>query len=312
MNKHASLPLLAAFLLIPALAQGAGSPFAGRWDMTVTAANETYPGWLQLTEKDGKTEVMVQPRSGHVRPAKFSMQGSRLLVTVTERSERGPGIQWELTANGDRLSGIQKMGDRTADVAGVRAPGLKHAMPAAWNQPEPIFNGKDLSGWEPLGSGDHAKNNWSAKDGVLVNLEGGANLKTSRTFQNFKLHVEFSCPDSGNSGIYLRGRYEVQIACGSRPTANPVQALGAVYGYLAPAKQAAIRPGEWQAYDITLVGRMVTVVLNGVTLIDHQEIPGVTGGALDSNEGEPGPFYIQGDHTGGIRFRYITVALPKS
>jgi len=311
MKKPRILLILAA-ILVPALAQGAANPFAGRWDVTITAANDTYPGWLQLAEQDGKTEVMVQPRSGHAHPAKFTLQGSRLMVTVAEPSERRPGVSWELTANGDKLSGIQKMGDQTAQVTGVRAPELKRPMPAAWTNPEPIFNGKDLSGWEPLGSGDHAKNNWVAKDGALVNLEGGANLRTTRQFEDFKLHVEFNCPEQGNSGIYLRGRYEVQVSCGSRLGGNPVQALGAVYGYLAPAVRVPAKAGEWQSYDITLVGRTVTVVLNGVTLIDNQEIPGITGGALDSKEGEPGPFYIQGDHTGGIQFRNITIALPKS
>jgi hypothetical protein len=312
MKKHAFRLMAAAILLIPAQAVGAGNPFAGRWDITITAGAETYPGWLQLVEKGGKTEVMVQPRSGHAHAANFTMEGSRLIVTVAEPGERRPGVTWDLTVNGDKLSGTQKTGDQSGQVAGVRAPELKRPTPAAWSDPEPLFNGKDLSGWEPLGGGDHAKNNWVAKGGVLINLEGGANLKTTRKFDDFKLHVEFNCPDEGNSGIYLRGRYEVQISCGSRMGGNPVQALGAVYGYLAPATRAVAKAGEWQSYDITLVGRMVTVVLNGTAIIDNKEIPGVTGGALDSKESEPGPFYIQGDHTGGIQFRNITIATPKA
>jgi hypothetical protein len=199
-----------------------------------------------------------------------------------------------------------------ATVAGVRAPKLDRPMPKAWTDPEPIFNGKDLSGWEPFGSGNYTKNNWVAKDGSLVNLEGGANLRTTRKFGDFKLHVEFNCPEKGNSGIYLRGRYEVQVSCGGRPGGNPVQGLGAVYGYLAPSPRVTAKGGDWQTYDITLVGRNVTIAYNGQTIIDSQEIPGITGGALDSNEGEPGPFYIQGDHTGGIQFRNITVQLPKN
>jgi hypothetical protein len=312
MRNHRTLLFRAAFLLIPALALGAGNPFAGRWDITVTAADDAYPGWLQLVEKDGKAEVMVQPRSGHAHPAEFSMAGPRLLVTVSPPSERRPGVTWELTVDGDKLSGTQKRGDQVAKVAGVRAPELDRPMPKAWSDPEPIFNGKDLNGWKPFGSGDHTKNNWVAKDGLLVNLDGGANLVTTRKFADFKLHVEFNCPESGNSGIYLRGRYEVQVSCGGRLGGNPVQGLGAVYGYLAPSPRVTAQGGEWQTYDITLVGRMVTVVYNGNAIIDNQEIPGITGGALDSKEGEPGPFYIQGDHTGGIQFRNITVQVPKS
>jgi hypothetical protein len=310
MIKHGVFLVVSALALMPLSAFGAGNPFAGRWDITITTENDTYPGWLQLTENGGKTEVMVQPRSGHAHDAKFSMEGSKLVVTVAEPGQRRPGVVWTLTAHGDKLSGTQTMGERTAQGAGVRAPELKRPMPAAWGNPEPIFNGKDLSGWEPLGSGDHAHNNWMAKNGVLVNAEGGANLKTTRKFEDFKLHVEFSCPEEGNSGIYLRGRYEVQIACGGRTDGNPVQALGAVYGYLPPSVRVPIKAKEWQTFDITLVGRTVTVVLNGIKIVDNQQIPGVTGGALDSHEGEPGPFYIQGDHTGGIQFRNITVAMP--
>jgi hypothetical protein len=313
MRKHRALLLAAAVLLVPALALGAANPFAGRWDITITAADATYPGWMQFAENGGKAEVMVQPRSGHAHPADFKIEGSHLLVTVAEPSERRPGVLWDLTVSGDKLSGTQTSGDKMAKVAGVRAPELKRAMPKAWTEPKPIFDGKALSGWEPFGSGDHAKNNWVVKDGVLTNLEGGANLKTTQKFEDFKLHVEFNCPAEGNSGIYLRGRYEVQLTCGSRrPGGNPVQALGAVYGYLAPSAQVEAAAGKWQSYDITLVGRTVTIVYNGETIIDRKEIPGITGGALDSNEGEPGPFYIQGDHTGGIQFRNITIALPKN
>jgi hypothetical protein len=86
--------------------------------------------------------------------------------------------------------------------------------------------------------------------------------------------------------------------------------MGSIYGFLAPAVELAKRPGEWESYDVTLVGRTVTVVRNGQTTIDRQEIPGITGGAIDSREGEPGPLYIQGDHTGGMKYRNITISVP--
>ena len=92
------------------------------------------------------------------------------------------------------------------------------------------------------------------------------------------------------------------------PDAEPsFDGLGAVYGYLAPSEMAAKKPGEWQTFDITLVGRMVTVVLNGTTIIANREIPGITGAALDSREGEPGPLLIQGDH-GPIEYRNLRIA----
>ncbi|HRO70124.1 MAG TPA: DUF1080 domain-containing protein [Chitinophagaceae bacterium] len=139
--------------------------------------------------------------------------------------------------------------------------------------------------------------------------KSGSNLVTERKFDDFKLHIEFRYPKGSNSGVYLRGRYEIQIA-DSKGMATLKDQLGAVYGFISPTEMAAKDPGEWQTYDITLVGRMITVVANGKTVICNQEIPGITGGALDSNEGEPGPLYIQGDH-GPIEYRNIVLTPAK-
>ena len=218
-------------------------------------------------------------------------------------------MSWELDAAGDKLAGVQKRGEATTPLAGVRAPALKRAEPKAWTTPEPLFNGKNLDGWEPLG--DPSRSHWTVKDGLLVNQDHGANLRSKRTFNDLRLHFEVNCPDHANSGFYLRGRYEVQLE--SEPlSANPVERrIGSIYGRIAPKTELPRQPGVWETFDVTLVGRTVTVVRNGVTTIDHQEVEGITGGALDANEAEPGPFYIQGDHTGGLKFRNITVAVPK-
>jgi hypothetical protein len=86
--------------------------------------------------------------------------------------------------------------------------------------------------------------------------------------------------------------------------------MGAIYGFLAPNENASKGAGEWQTYDITLVGRRVTVVLNGKTIICDQTIPGITGGALDSDEGAPGPIYLQGDH-GPVLYRNLHITPAK-
>ena len=144
-----------------------------------------------------------------------------------------------------------------------------------------------------------------------MSLGNGAELVTDRKFEDFKLHIEFNVAPGANSGIYLRGRYEVQVEHNSHPEAAE-RSLGGVYGFLAPSTMPAHTPGIWRTYDITLVGRRVTVVLDGVTLIKDKEIPGVTGGALDSQEGLPGPIYLQGSENGRVAFRNIIVtpALP--
>ena len=167
-----------------------------------------------------------------------------------------------------------------------------------------LFNGKDLGGWRLTDPG--AANPWRVEGGTLVSPGGGADLVSDRTFGDFKLHVEFNCAAGANSGVYLRGRYEVQVEDEAAPDA-PERRLGGIYGFLAPSIPAARRPGTWRAYDITLVGRRVTVVLDGVTLIDDQEIPGITGGALDSHEALPGPIYLQGSEPGRVDYRNITV-----
>jgi hypothetical protein len=181
-------------------------------------------------------------------------------------------------------------------------------MPKRWTTPEPLFNGRDLSGWEPMG--DPSKSHWVVKDGLLVNEAHGANLRSTRAFNDFRLHFEVLCPDHANSGFYLRGRYEVQLEY--EPLANnpPERRIGSVYGRIAPERELPRRPGQWETFDVTLVGRTLTVVRNGVTILNGREIEGITGGALDANEADPGPFYIQGDHTGGLKFRNITVAVP--
>jgi hypothetical protein len=300
---------IAAALLLPLSAQKTSNPFAGRWDVDVKTANGTYPDWMELVEKDGKQQVRIQPRGGAVRPAEgVQIEGSKLIITVSPAAGNRPEVTWELTASGDKLTGVQKRGAASDELVCVRAPELKRPMPKAWTKPEPLFNGKDLTGWEPVNN--PANSHWVAKDGDLLNEARGSNLKTTRKFDDFKLHIELNCPDEHcNSGIYLRGRYEIQV--GSEGGKLPSHEMGAIYGFVPPARELPLGTGEWQKFDITLVGRNVTVVRNGVTIHDNQEIPGITGGALDSNEGEPGPFYLQGDHTGGMRYRNITISVPK-
>ena len=166
---------------------------------------------------------------------------------------------------------------------------------------------KDLTGWHASGE----TNQWIVKDGVLTSPHSGSNLLTDQTFNDFKLHIEFRYPEGSNSGVYLRGRYEVQIEAShnDEPLKDKCSVLFMVL--LRRSEMASKKPGEWQSYDITLlIGRMVTVVANGKTVICNREIPGPTGGAINSKEGEPGPIYIQGDH-GPIDYRNIIITPAK-
>ena len=138
-----------------------------------------------------------------------------------------------------------------------------------------------------------------------MNEESGDALMTTDKFGNFKLHIEVNVPAGSNSGIYLRGRHEVQVQDDhGNPPHN--RNMGGIYGQVTPTSNPALVAGEWQVFDITLLGRWVTVELNGETIIDHQEIPGITGEALDANEGEPGPILLQGNH-GRVLYRNIVL-----
>lgn len=301
--------MIATALLLPALAQKS-NPFAGRWNFNITNQNVTRAAWLGITEKGGNVEVWYQPTGGNVLQVKnFKIEGSHISITINAANGKRPAVTWELDASGDKLTGAQKRGEASTPLAGVRAPALKRKEPKSWAKPEPLFNGKDLSGWEPLGN--PANSHWTVKDGFLLNEDHGANLKSTRKFEDFNLHFEVNCPDHANSGFYLRGRYEVQLEYEPLSSNPPERRIGSIYGRIAPKGDLARKPGEWDTFDVTLVGRTVTIVRNGVTTIDHQEIEGITGGALDANEAEPGPFYIQGDHTGGLKFRNITISVPK-
>lgn len=275
------------------------SPFAGRWDFTGGVQDSR---WLGVTEKGANLDVWYQPTGGHVEQVKdLKVAGNHMTFKLGD-------AEVTLDLAGDKLTGTEKGKTKSVAITGVRAPELKGKAPKAWSAPESLFNGKDLTGWTPMG--DASKSKWVVKDGTLLNEDHGANIMTTRKFTDFKLHFEVFCPDHANSGFYLRGRYEIQLEKGNEGNAPPNRLMGAVYGRLEPAAQAP-KKGDYDVFDVTLVGRTVTIVRNGVTTVNAKEIEGITGGALDANEGEPGPFYIQGDHTGGLKFRNITVSVPK-
>jgi hypothetical protein len=281
------------------------NPFLGRWNFNIGSR----ASWLGIAEKNGELEVWYQPTGGNViQVAGAKRSGNHLSLTVVRGTDRRPAVTWELDAVDGRLRGQQVRAGSATPLEGTAAPKLDRPMPAKWSKPEPLFNGRDLTGWEPMG--DPSKSHWVVKDSQLVNEDHGANLRSTRKFEDFRLHFEVLCPDHANSGFYLRGRYEVQLEYEPLTANPPERRIGSIYGRIAPEGELKRQPGEWETFDITFVGRRVTVVRNGVTTINNREIEGITGGALDANEAEPGPFYIQGDHTGGLKFRNITVSTP--
>jgi hypothetical protein len=217
------------------------------------------------------------------------------------------GLYWARLESGKLKGTFEIEGDPFSylEWTGVRAPVLPDRDDGTWKRGDPVnlFNGRDLTGWQPLVTARPA--GWNVRDGLLTNSPGAVDLVTDRKFQNFDLRVEYLIGPRSNSGIGLRGRYEVQILddFGRLPT---VHSNGALYSRIAPAVNASRPPGEWQAFEIRLIGRQVSITLNGSKVIDKGIIEGLTAIATDPNEGEPGPITLQGDH-GLVQFRKIVV-----
>jgi hypothetical protein len=282
-------------LLAAALCSGAGT-FSGRWDLAVGDSG----GWLEYTPTPSGAGLRLVPRVGGVKsiPA-FEINDGRLTFSNTEWFGKWEPVRYDLTVGSGALTGTAtRESGPVMPVNGVRAPDL-HRKVAAWG--EAIRLSDNIGDWKVLSP--TKPGNWTLRDGVLTNARSGPNLRTLEEFQDFRLDLEFNCPQGSNSGIFLRGRYELQIE--EEPdNHDPLGRTGSIYKFLSAGPAARRHPGEWRKLSITLIGRAVTVTLDGVTIIGGQEIPGPTGGSFNAREGEPGPIILQGDH-GAISFRNV-------
>ncbi|HYE31386.1 MAG TPA: DUF1080 domain-containing protein [Methylomirabilota bacterium] len=341
MKARVGLWLVTLFVTLLS-ASGADGRFAlvGRWDLTVTDGSLQYPSWLQI-ERSGSSTLVggYVGRFGSVRPVskvEVDQNGTSFQftvppqwekrttdITVKGKLERGPSVMvnaagptsaaGRVASAGDPGAGDIIRGETTNDEGkrvtfeGRRAPALVREKAPQWGKKIKLFNGRDLTGWQPRTA--NAPHGWVVKDGLLVNEKPSIDLVSEQKFNDFKLRAVFRYPKGSNSGIYLRGRYEAQIEdnYGRAPGSHYI---GGIYGFLTPRINAAKQAGEWQTMDITLVGRELTLVLNGEPIIERQTIPGITGGALDSHEGEPGPIMLQGDH-GVVEFKELTITPAK-
>ena len=294
--------------------------FNGRWDITVKG-DGARAWWLEVSGAGTESikGKFVGTPGGQVEDIpKISVYDGELRFTFDRRYRREhrpsprdlkttqKGLYWARLDNGKLKGTFEIEGDPSSylEWTGVHAPVLNDKEDGAWKKGEAInlFDGRDLSGWSPATPGHPP---WSVRQGILTNAPGATDLVTDKKFWNFALHVEFRIGAGSNSGIGLRGRYEVQIVDDAgRPASN--HGNGAVYDRIAPVVNASKDPGEWQAFDIRLVGRQVTVYLNGIRIIDRQTIDGLTAIAIDANEAEPGPILLQGG-VGIVEFRKIVL-----
>ena len=301
------LAVVAGFTSSTTLAADDPSAIIGRWDVVVTEPGLSYPSWFEVTKSGHRTLVgRYVGRFGSARPiSEVTFKDGVMRFAVPPQWEgRKTDVVYEGRFKGKEIHGTTTNDQgETITWKAVPAPALSRPWTGELGKSMPLFNGQDLSGWKAQFA--DRGNGWIVRDGMLVNAQPGNNIITEQTFTDFKLEAEFRYPKGSNSGVYLRGRYEVQIEDNH---GKPVDShfIGGVYGFLTPNFNVAKPAGEWQTYEITVIGRRVKIVFNGEQIIDRQEIPGITGGALDSREGEPGPIMIQGDH-GPIEFRKLVI-----
>lgn len=301
------------FVTLMALAQvvpAADSAFNGRWNLTVQGDPRGRAWWLEVKNAGGKAIEgwFVGAPGGQLDAIpKISVDGGELLWEFQRayRPKGSRGVYKARIERGRLIGTLLVDGLPRAQFTGERAPEIRDQDGDAWKPGKPVkvFNGRDLSGWTLAGG--QPPSGWSVKDGLLVNSKGAPDLVSSDKFWNFELHAEFRVEAQSNSGIALRDRYEVQIFENVGKPAD-VHTMGAIYSRIAPSENAQKPAGEWQVMDIRLVGRTVTVKLNGVVIVNRKTIDGLTAMAHDPNEAQPGALSIQGDH-GLVEFRDLTL-----
>jgi hypothetical protein len=292
-----------AFGAAPTRAQS--NPFLGKWNITGNPPNQENVYWLEVKDDGGKLSAMFLNRGGSPIPAEdVKIADGELSFVLPARNDPKPSIK--LRASGPKLTGTVASDGKAVEVTGERPPewgacdaNAKHTF----GKPVALFDGTSLDAWG-VQHEDKPKN-WTIEDGTMTNTPPANNLVSNQKFKDFRLQAEYKLSPKGNSGIYLRGRYEMQVVddAGKEPEAHGHMAI---YARKAPDVNASKPAGEWQTTDITLVGNCVTIVLNGKTVQNNARIEGITGGALDAKETEPGPIMIQGDHE-KVWFRKILV-----
>jgi len=325
MNKNMFCVIIVLTSVVSGHSAQADKPHIGHWALTLPNGG---PGWLGITEEKGGLDAAILWGGGSVKPvSSVKVKGDRLVITRVEVQRRGADKGKKITEiitgtlSGDNLKLVTvkaKPNGREfgrAEFTGKRTPPLPprpDMSKVKFRAPVTLFNGRNLDGWKLT---DPAKaNGWTAEDGVLVNKPmqpkgkghvSYGNLRTIDEFEDFNLKFEVKVPEKSNSGVYLRGIYELQVLDSYGKPLSPHN-MGAIYSRITPAVSAEKPARQWQTFDVTLLDRHVTVVLNGKTIIDNKPLLGCTGGALWSDPLRPGPLYLQGNH-GAASFRKIVL-----
>lgn len=299
---HLVLPLmLFTSISLSVYGQDKTKSLEGRWNLTIHENGNKYASWLEIKPWGYAKVGSFLHVGGYPRPlSEIKVKDNQFSFEIPWSSEADMLKMEGRIVDNDLKGKIYYSDGKILNWSGVRSPELPYTKNPAWGNPIVLFNGNNLEGWHAMG-----ENQWIAESGVLISPKPGSNLVSNQKFMDFKLHIEFRYPENGNSGVYLRGRYEVQV-CDSNGKQPSKDQFGSIFGFLEPNEMVAKPAGEWQTYDITLIGRRVTVEANGFVIINDQRLPAITGGAINSNEDKPGPIMLQGDHD-PIEYRNIII-----
>ncbi|GAB1451599.1 DUF1080 domain-containing protein [Draconibacterium sp.] len=320
--------ILAAVVLLTAIsseAQNSKKDFYGMWTIDIEGGSV---GWLNVNEDKGFLDAELLWQGGSVLPVAdvYFVDDKTLVVTRTRELKKSDDRTllstqtYTFKRNGDKLEGASSEPNRDGmGVSSLKFKGWKLPDPGAapdlskvkYGTPIQLFNGKDLTGWKLINP--KQANGFKVVGGVLVNdpvnPEGQrvnfGNLRTEKEYEDFKLTLEVNVPEHSNSGVYLRGMYEIQVV-DSYGKELDSHNMGALYSRIKPTASAEKKGGEWQTMEIILCDRHVTVILNGTKIIDNQPAYGPTGGAMQADVFKPGPIYLQGDH-GKVSYRNMVL-----
>jgi hypothetical protein len=314
-----SKPALVMAILCAVPLFGGAEAFNGRWNISVANDNRGRAWWLEVegAGTPGIRGKFVGAPGGQLdKIPEIRLEGDELIWVFHKAYRRNPDQAEQKSAKGvyrarlvgGKLAGrldVEGLPQLAAEFTGTRAPELKETDDGKWKEGQPVelFNGKDLSGWASRFPGRPV--DWKVENGVMTNGGKAVDIGTAAKFFNFKMRIEYRVANKSNSGIGLRGRYELQIY-GDHGMAPSDHGNGAVYNRIPPLVNATLPPDQWQTLEVTFIGRELTAVMNGKKIHDRVTIEGLTAMASDPHEDQPGPLTLQGDH-GLVEFRKITV-----
>jgi hypothetical protein len=303
-----ALCVAASAVAISPVVAAQSSPFVGSWNMVGTGADSSFVYWLEVKEENGQLSGRFLNRVGSPITLGVVKVENGELVFQAGRPDRLNGPEYRAKLEGGKLVGrhSQRTGgrgegpaatERVVNWVGAKRPTFPPSDANAahkYGTPVALFDGKTMDAFGVQRADQPWF--WGVVDGILTDVPPANNLVSKEKFSDFKLEMEYRLGNGSNSGLYLRGRYELQLF-DDRGQPPAITGHMAIYGRTAASVNASRAPYQWQEMTAILVGDRVTVTLNGQRVHDNAVIEGITGGALDNDELAPGPIMIQGDHS---------------